>query len=222
MKIAFQLIALPVVLVLSNGCVTSPERQVLRSEFESTTPMCESTEECEQMWSAARRWLLSHSGWKLEHITDDFLETYNPTQYSPELAVRVEKIPQSNSRYQIVVTTWCANLLGCVPDKLEAAVDFNRTLNAISGNRARGRAVSPATSPTNRSTAPGVLDELEQRRAIMAMQVTLQREKYYEGPLDGFMNQQLYAAVMKYKNDKLGSKTPTMFDPETLRLFQIR
>ena len=106
------------------------------AEYNRTIPTCHTERECELMWSIVRRWIFDNAGQKLQHITDDFMETYNPRKNSPRLAVRVSKDPLlDDSGYRITVTTWCDNLFGCTPDASWAAMDFNKKLSEVKAPR---------------------------------------------------------------------------------------
>lgn len=73
-------------------------------------PTCESDKECAAKWAAARRWVLDNCSFKLQHITDDFLETYNSTDYaSTGMWCRVTKSPVSDTAYRIEVETGINN-----------------------------------------------------------------------------------------------------------------
>lgn len=108
-----------------------------RAQVEATVPTCVTSEECELKWAAARRWVLETSGFKIQNITDDFLETYNPTSGSPSLAARVVKEPLGGGRYRLVVTLWCDNMFGCVPNAWDAALSFNQYVNGSAPKSAR-------------------------------------------------------------------------------------
>lgn len=115
--------------ILLSGCASQVEhRRQLMAEVESTRPVCKADKECTLMWSAARRWVLENSSMKIQHITDDFIETYNPTGGSPRIGVRVVKDPLPDGSHKISVRVWCDNIFGCNPDALGAAVHFNRTV----------------------------------------------------------------------------------------------
>ena len=83
------------------------ERESLRGRIEKTTPTCATDRQCELMWSEARQWMLSAPGYKLQHVTDDFMETYNPINDDGEFAARVSKMPQPDGSYVIEVATFC-------------------------------------------------------------------------------------------------------------------
>lgn len=114
-----------------SGCATtpSPEQQELRAAVARTIPTCRETKECEVKWAAARSWILANSGWKLQHIQPDFMETYNSVDGSTSLAVRVTKEPDQSGAYRILATVWCDNIFGCNPDKWQALKNFNRYVN---------------------------------------------------------------------------------------------
>lgn len=42
-----------------------------------TAPTCLSDRECELKWTAARQWVRANADMKLQHVTADFMETYN-------------------------------------------------------------------------------------------------------------------------------------------------
>jgi hypothetical protein len=115
-----------------SGCVANPEREAAIKEFQNTIPTCHNEKQCELMWSVARRWVLDNSAMKLEHVTNDFMETYNPRKYSTNLAARVVKEPLSDGGgYRLVVSLWCNNLFSCVPDASVSALDFNKKVGAV-------------------------------------------------------------------------------------------
>lgn len=138
-------------LLLLSGCATQIAQRAARmEELNRTIPTCFSDRECELKWSAARSWILANAGMKLQHLTSDFLETYNPpTQSSTALAVRVVKEPMSSGGYRLVVRTWCNNFIGCFPNVMDAALHFNATVNAVGGSQ-------PATARPER---PGAASE---------------------------------------------------------------
>lgn len=114
---------------LAVGCAGGT-RPNFQAEWQRTIPTCTEPRECEIKWAAARRWLLNNAGFKLQHVTDDFLETYNPPQHSADIAVRVVKEPLQPEGYRFVVSVWCNNMFGCQPNQWEAAVSFNEYVNS--------------------------------------------------------------------------------------------
>ena len=82
--------------------------------------------------------------------------------------------------------------------------------------------ISVKLEPQSRVKQADITDENQQRNVVRSMQTTLRDNRYYDGPVDGFLTSQTFAAVMKYKRDQPGSRTPTVFDAETLTLFKIQ
>jgi hypothetical protein len=120
-----------VTLFLMSACATSPERQAKLAELQRTTPTCSGAEDCNAKWEAAQLWVVKNAGWKIQTQSTVLIETYNPANNSPAIAVRVTKEPLGGGKYQIFVKVWCANLFGCVPDSLDAALKFNREISIV-------------------------------------------------------------------------------------------
>jgi hypothetical protein len=114
-----------------QGCAASAEIQALQAQISATVPTCNSEELCRRKWEAAQVWIAQNSSYKLQIATDVLLETYNPAEYDPGIAVRVLKEPTGSTSYRFVVTVWCANVFGCNPNQYQAAIGFNNTLNSI-------------------------------------------------------------------------------------------
>lgn len=115
-----------------TGCVNQAVIKQKQLELQQTIPVCKSEKECELKWSAARRWVLSNAGQKFQHVTNDFMETYNPPEHSASIAVRVIKEPlEDGSGYRLLVGVWCNNMFGCVPNKWDAALSFNKYVSSV-------------------------------------------------------------------------------------------
>lgn len=126
--------ALLIALTLA-GCASSAERDAKRAEFQRTVPTCKAERECELKWASARNWVLSNAGFKIQNITGDYIETFGSVGGSTYLAARVTKDPLPDGGYRITVMVWCDNPFGCNPDADDAALAFNRQLNAITTSR---------------------------------------------------------------------------------------
>lgn len=106
-------------------------RNDMQRDFAETIPTCISEKECQVKWSAARRFVTAHSDWKIQTLTTDFLETYNPRSGDPGLAWSVSKDAASDGMsYRIVARARCANMFGCVPDAMKTMIAFNREVSA--------------------------------------------------------------------------------------------
>ena len=93
-------------------------------------PVCHSEGECTLMWATARTFILNHAGLKMQTYTSDFMETYNPIQYTTYLAAQVNKEPMSGGGgYVITAKFWCT-MDRCVPNQWETLDQFNRQVAA--------------------------------------------------------------------------------------------
>ena len=122
-------------LVLSgcSGLRTYPAGQNfdMLEEIAKSTPTCVDARECEIKWNAARNWVLNNAGWRLQVVTGDYMETYNPVGNSRLLAARVTKEPIMDATgYKIMVKVWCNSPFGCEPDTISARLSFNRYIAA--------------------------------------------------------------------------------------------
>lgn len=113
-----------------TGCAANQNNVALQQEAARTVPTCSTADDCEIMWSAARQWVLSNAGYKIQNYGADYFDTYNPTQNSPLLAAQVSKNAVGGGVYKINAKFWCANIFGCQPRSWEALVEFNRAVNA--------------------------------------------------------------------------------------------
>lgn len=125
------LIAITLSLVLA-ACASSPERQAKMEEINRTIPTCSGEKDCKAKWEMAQVWIVKNAGYKLQTATDVLLQTYSPTGSSTSIGVRALKEPVGAGRYNIMVSVWCDNIFGCFPDAHAAAIDFNRTVGAVS------------------------------------------------------------------------------------------
>ena len=115
--------------VVLAGCANTQEVDSWRAEAQRTTPVCVSDNQCQVMWSAARGWVLSHAGTKIQNYGADYFDTYNPITNSPALAAQVSKDALGSGKYKISAKLWCDNMFGCQPNAWQALLDFNRTVN---------------------------------------------------------------------------------------------
>lgn len=107
------------------------KEQAIRVDAQ-TIAECRSEKECLRMWAAAQSWVARNIPWKVQSITDGFLETYGPPEHSPQLAARIVKEPIGATNYRFVATFWCNNIFGCNPSVITALADFNNTLRNVS------------------------------------------------------------------------------------------
>lgn len=91
--------------LLLSACVTPEQRaadEAAEITYRASIPMCSTDKECQAKWSAARRWVLDNCSFKLQHITDDYMETFNSGDYAATgMWCRVTKTPISDITYRI-------------------------------------------------------------------------------------------------------------------------
>jgi hypothetical protein len=97
------------VIVILVACAT-PEQQAEQraiqqeaaARYAANIPTCSSDKECQVKWSAARRWVLDHCAYKLQHITGDFMETFSSGDMADtRMWCRVTKSATSETAYRI-------------------------------------------------------------------------------------------------------------------------
>ena len=96
------------------------------TQKELNTEIICTSENCELLWSRAMFFVSSKAGFKMQIANDYLIETYNPTDYSPKLAYRIQKQPLGNGNYKIMTSAWCANLFGCQPKQMQGIADAKR------------------------------------------------------------------------------------------------
>ena len=121
--------------IVLSGCAMSPAQQQAvadrNARFLEGQPKCFNDKDCERMFAAARSWVVSNCGMKIQNITDSYIETYNSTDGNTALHCRVSKDPFGQDGWVLSVTTGCGNLFGCYPDSWAAAFDFNAKVSAV-------------------------------------------------------------------------------------------
>jgi hypothetical protein len=120
----------PLALVLLFGCGTSAAVQQAREEYFRTIPMCSSKPECDAKWEAAQLWAATRLPLKVQTVTNVMIQTYNPPPYGTETAALITKESTGNGAYRFGIRTWCNNMIQCFPGTWDAALDFNRFVNA--------------------------------------------------------------------------------------------
>jgi hypothetical protein len=95
------------------------------------TPTCTSQADCDMKWSAARTFVLSHSGYKFQTYTPDFMETYSPANGDVALGAQVNREPAENGSYRISAKFWCDNIFACVPAAAPTLNAFNIAVGSV-------------------------------------------------------------------------------------------
>jgi len=108
----------------------SPEqRNAVQRQLEANRPVCTGKLQCEAMWDAARDWVESNCGRKIQTITDSYIATYNPAPNSPLIACSVTRNPRPDGSYELHMRVWCDNIFGCQPKPFDAMAAFERSVN---------------------------------------------------------------------------------------------
>jgi hypothetical protein len=129
-----RIILLLAVFLFLFGCATQ-RIQENRIRFESTIPICNNEQDCQEKWNAAQVWVAKNCGMKIQIATNSIIETYNPTGGTTRLAARVIREPIGSGTYKIVINTWCDNIFGCFPDAWDAAINFNEYVGRFGSKR---------------------------------------------------------------------------------------
>jgi uncharacterized protein YceK len=136
--------ALVAVAVALSGCGTMENVRANQAahmqQFNATIPVCTNDQECKLAWATARNWVITTCGMKIQNISDGYIETYGSS--TTALACRVMGEPRPNGAWALVMRTTCGNMFGCSPDAQEAALQFNRHVQAAIDQ-------SKASSPSN-------------------------------------------------------------------------
>lgn len=118
--------------IIMFGCTSAAQvEQEYSMEYQASVPTCKSQKECEAKWAAARQWVIDNASYKIQHFTDDYIETFNPMRNNSNIAVRVIKEQISQNHYRIVIKAWCGKKSGCKDKVRQVMLDFNRYVNAV-------------------------------------------------------------------------------------------
>lgn len=119
--------------IFLTGCAVQPTAaQVAEQQrIVETMPVCAGEDDCRVKWEAAQLWVTRNAGFKIQVATSVLIETYNPTDYSPRLAMRLTKEPMGGGRYRLRLEAWCANLFGCSPTPASATLAFNYQIGNV-------------------------------------------------------------------------------------------
>ena len=111
--------------LLLTGCASQPNVAI------GPTPTCTGAEACKAKWDAAQLFVVKNAGRKIQVATDVIIETFNPSQYGTEIAMRVTKEPLGNGNYKLVAVAWCDNVFGCARNPRQIVADFNTYVSGI-------------------------------------------------------------------------------------------
>ena len=86
---------------LMAGCASQQINPDEMASMRANVPKCTAQRECEAMWVAARNWVTSSCGMKIQTITDGYIETYGPLDGNA--ACRVTRDPEPAGGYSFHV-----------------------------------------------------------------------------------------------------------------------
>lgn len=115
---------------LLGGCVSQQARDTQEAEItrlRANIPKCTEQRECEGMWAAARNWVASSCGMKIQTLGDSYIETYTSTSIS-ETGCRVTKDPEPAGGYSFHVFVACGGLTGCMNSPLPMIASFQTSV----------------------------------------------------------------------------------------------
>jgi hypothetical protein len=131
MKLSLPVLLVASAVVLSSCATMTPQEQAAFSQqMVATTPTCAGTQQCEAVWASARNWVINNCAMRIQTITDSFIQTYNSTPDSPDIACQVTKDPRPDGSYVLNIAVSCDNIFGCVPKASDAELAFNRVVSA--------------------------------------------------------------------------------------------
>lgn len=113
--------------LLSGACTLLPSLAERRDAVDRSAPVCSGALQCSAQWEAARHWVVENAGLPIWIADEEHIETYNgyPAQ-DPRLVVHVYRVAQGKDGYRLRIEDDCAYDFGCIPDRWNAALDFNR------------------------------------------------------------------------------------------------
>jgi len=117
--------------VLLSACADSPQFVAKKEQIEQTRPICESGKDCDAKWKAVRGWVIDNAGFYIWKENSESIETSIGGDNDERPIVRVTKEPIGEGKYKIVVAISCTNFYGCVPNKWNEELAFNRAIGAV-------------------------------------------------------------------------------------------
>jgi hypothetical protein len=113
------------------ACAGGAEYRARLARLEAATPTCDGEADCNAKWRAARVWVARNINLPIRVASSDVIETYHgyPSQ-DPRLYARVMREPLGGSRYRIAIVADCAYDYGCIPNRWNSTLGFDRSVAA--------------------------------------------------------------------------------------------
>ena len=113
-------------IALLAGCSTTGQISGETME-QATAPLtCTNKAECDAWWARAQVWVINHSEYKLQTVTDAIIQTDGPSGGKRALAYQITKTPSNEGTATIGFAAHCDNMLGCEPNPWKAGADFKQ------------------------------------------------------------------------------------------------
>jgi hypothetical protein len=109
-----------------SGCVTmTPEQQARLQADANQKITCMKGSDCDMKWGRAVAWISQNSHWKIQMQSDHLIQTYTAVGNSSYSGFLVNKVPIDTDTFEIVMSSGCANMFGCIPDATTLRAKFN-------------------------------------------------------------------------------------------------
>ena len=139
-------------ITLLAGCSTTGQISGETME-QATAPLtCTNKAECDAWWARAQVWVINHSEYKLQTVTDSIIQTDGPSGGKRALAYQITKTPSNEGTATIGFAAHCDNMLGCEPNPWKAGADFKQfvrggpsQMGTPGGATASGNALPPVS-----------------------------------------------------------------------------
>ncbi len=118
---------LPLFLILLlAGCAASPELLAKMEEYDRTVPVCQSSQDCESKWQAAREWAIENADFPVLTEGDLRIMASSTLIGMSGIGVVVNR-DGTGAGSRILVDVECFSAYGC-PDIWELKLQFNRAV----------------------------------------------------------------------------------------------
>lgn len=129
-----------------GGCAAraalTPQEQAQIQANANRKITCTKGDDCDMKWGRAITWVSQNSHWKVQLQNDYLIQTYTSMNGSPYSSFLVNKAPIDNGSSEIVMSSGCGNMFGCVPDETILRASFTNFI------------IGPAPTPTPQATGP--------------------------------------------------------------------
>jgi hypothetical protein len=139
-----------------------------------TVPICVEGSDCKAQWEAAQRWILQNLQWKIQNVSDVYIETFGPGSDDTATAMRIVKEPIGGGRFRLEAKPRCGIMVECFPDLADAFLSFNRYVTSFAldtrtpGDREKNTAAAP-----HDEAPPGTEDPLARGTELFTVEGNL-------------------------------------------------